>query len=124
VKGAPKDLSPSSKARWPELVAQLCYVHDVDEPAAGDLLQLEDVLRARDRLEDVRGEIGRDGLTVTGSKGQTRPHPLLATERALERQVEDGLERLWLTPRHRASAEMIREANAITRWRPRDATTT
>jgi P27 family predicted phage terminase small subunit len=118
---APANLSKSAQAAWPELVEEFCFVHDVEAPGASDLLLLEELLHARDRLSEVRADIQRDGLVVAGSKGQSRPHPLLATERALERQVEDGLERLWLTPRHRQNAELTRQANDITRWDPKEA---
>jgi hypothetical protein len=64
-----------------------------------DALLLEDVLRTRDRLAQVREKLAEDGPTVTGSRGQTRPHPLLDTERALQRDIAVGLQRLGLAKR-------------------------
>jgi P27 family predicted phage terminase small subunit len=78
---------------------------DVSAVAGGaevDFALLADVLRAVDRLADVRGAIDRDGVTVTGSKGQLRPHPLLVTESVLRREVAQGLDRLGVTPARRS----------------------
>lgn len=63
-----------------------------------DLLLLEHALRAMDRLEGVRMVLDREGLTVEGSKGQTRPHPLLVAEGVLRREVAASLERLGIGP--------------------------
>ncbi len=37
-------------------------------------------------------------MTVTGSREQVRPHPLLVTEAALRREVAASLERLGIGP--------------------------
>jgi phage terminase small subunit len=115
VLSPPDDLSPDAQRRWDELVADLREIHSVAEPAESDLIILAGLLRAQDELEVVAAAIWRDGTTVSGSRGQTRPHPLLSVERALREEIARGLERLWLTPRHRAAARLVREANAITR---------
>jgi P27 family predicted phage terminase small subunit len=79
-----------------------------------DLVVLEQVLRARDRLQEVSTKLDADGVTVTGSKNQVRPHPLLSVERALRAEVMAGLKQLGLTGRsdHRlrldASGRIIR----------------
>lgn len=98
VPEAPSDLSESSRALWAGLVA------DLDATGGGaevDLLLLGDVLRARDRLCDVSQALSADGLIVLGSTGQRRPHPLLATEGALRREVAASLERLGLSTNKR-----------------------
>ncbi len=90
---APADLSPESQGDWPGLDADVTVTLGA---AALDFSMLADVLRGRDRLAQVRDVLGREGLTVTGSKGQTRPHPLLITESVLRREVADGYKRLRL----------------------------
>lgn len=62
---------------------------------------LELVIRQGDRLEEVRLILAEEGPTVVGSKGQKRPHPLLAAEGQLARDIAAGLERLKLTPKRR-----------------------
>ncbi len=94
----PADLSEASAALWPGLVA------DLEAAKAGaevDLILLADVLRARDRVTEVRAILHSEGLTTTGSKGQTRPHPLLDVEASLRREVAVGLDRLQLSPARR-----------------------
>jgi len=90
---APADLSPETAELWPGLA------EDVRTTMGGgdvDYLALADTLRIRDRLAAVRTTIAAEGVTVEGSKGQTRPHPLLAVEVSLVRQVADGMTRLRL----------------------------
>ena len=92
---APSDLSPQSAARWPGLAS------DVIASSGGaevDFALLAHVLRAEDRLAQVQAILHSDGLTTTGSKGQTRPHPLLLAESVLRREVAQGFERLLLAP--------------------------
>lgn len=90
---APADLSETARAAWPGLVSDLRAVGCGAEP---DLLLLANLLRAVDRLADVRAVLASEGLTVSGSKGQSRPHPLLSTEADLRREIADGFERLQL----------------------------
>ena len=47
---------------------------------------------AQDRLDSIRAQIAKDGLTVAGSKGQIRAHPLLAECRQLEVAVSRMLQ--------------------------------
>ncbi len=95
---APPDLSPASSDAWAGLAADLHAIHGGHEV---DFTILANVLRAADRLAGVAETIGRDGVTVAGSKGQLRPHPLLAIEQSLRREVADGLDRLQLSPAKR-----------------------
>ncbi len=98
VPDPPADLSGDSAALWPGLVA------DLEAAGAGaevDLILAADVLRARDRLAQVREILASEGLTTTGSKGQTRPHPLLDVEASLRREIAVGLDRLQLSPARR-----------------------
>jgi hypothetical protein len=108
----PDDLSASSRALWPGLVADLAVAAMASSRATTaaahvDLLLLADVLRARDRLDDIAAQIGKDGVTVNGSQGQIRPHPLLAVERALRAEVATGFERLELAPKSRPLAVKV-----------------
>lgn len=90
---APEDLSQPSRAAWPGLSA------DVTAALGGaeiDYLQLADLLRSRDRLDQVRAVIATEGLTVLGSKAQLRPNPLLAIEAGLLRSLAADYARLGL----------------------------
>jgi P27 family predicted phage terminase small subunit len=115
VVSAPPDLSQSAQRRWNDLIADLCVIHDVREPAESDLIILAGLLRAQDELDAVQEAIKRGGTTVAGSRGQLRAHPLLSVERGLREEIARGLERLWLTPRHRSAARLVGQANAIMR---------
>ncbi len=98
VPDPPVDLSGASAMLWAGLVA------DLEAAKAGaevDLILLADLLRARDRLAQVRDILTAEGLTTTGSKGQTRPHPLLDVEASLRREVAVGFDRLQLSPARR-----------------------
>jgi hypothetical protein len=108
----PDDLSAASRGLWPGLVADLAVVAMAASKATTvaaqvDLLLLADTLRARDRLEDVAAELAKTGVVVDGSKGQVRPHPLLAVERALRAELGAGFERLQLAPRRRPFAVKV-----------------
>jgi hypothetical protein len=72
-------LSDSSRVLWDGFVADLVVLHGA--LADADRIVPEEVLRSRDRLEQLRAKISEDAPTVTGSRGQTRPHPLLDTVR-------------------------------------------
>jgi len=90
---APADLSPESAELWPGMARD---VKATMGGAAIDFVVLHDLLRARDRLAEVRAVLAAEGLTVAGSKGQSRPHPLLVTESVLRREVGQGLKALRL----------------------------
>jgi len=72
---APAGLSKTAAGWWAKLISEYS-IHD----DAGHLL-LETALRSFDRAEAARGAIDKEGMTVTGRDGQTKPHPLLTTER-------------------------------------------
>ena len=94
----PPDLSADSRARWRGLAAD---VRDVLGGAETDFELLANVLRAQDRLAQVRAALDGQGPVVTGSMGQVRPHPLLAAETALRREVAAGFDALGLGPKSR-----------------------
>jgi len=96
----PEGLSEAGEALWPGLAADLQQLRGGNVPEV-DLLLLGMLLRQLDRLDEVRAVLAAEGPTVTGSKGQVRPHPLLAAEGQLARDVAGAFERLSLTPRRR-----------------------
>lgn len=58
-------------------------------------------------VERLQGEVDKlTSLVVTGSQGQTRPHPLLAELRAEKSKLADFLGALLLTPRSRSSVRL------------------
>jgi len=111
---APPDLSPASAAAWPGLVSDL---ESTTGAAVVDVELLADLLRARDRLAQVQAVLAADGPTVSGSKGQVRPHPLLVTESVLRREIAQGLDRLHLSPGQRGEDIQV---SAGGRLRPYD----
>jgi len=96
---APEGLPQESRDLWCGLRADLEAVNAGAATAEVDLVVLEQVLRARDRLQAVSQKLDADGVTVAGSKDQVRPHPLLSVERALRAEVVAGLKQLGLTGR-------------------------
>src|SRR5436190_23682115 len=79
----PSDLSLESRERWPRFLADVAGTDDRGQACEVDALLLAELLRTCDRLAQVREQLSSDGLTVTGSQDQTRPHPLLGVERQL-----------------------------------------
>ena len=96
----PPDLSTSARALWPGLASD---VAELNAGAAVDYLLLAELLRTQDRLDEIRAVLRDEGLTIAGSKGQTRPHPLLVTEAVYVRAVADAYRRLRLSPKERPS---------------------
>ena len=104
----PAHLSEEARALWKGLS------RDALEVAGGaevDFLLLENLLLIWDRLAAATAAIAEEGLTVTGSKGQMRPHPLLSFEAGLRREFASGLDQLGLSPKSRATSYL----NRITR---------
>jgi hypothetical protein len=110
----PPGLSTASRRLWAELVGDVEVITD-GRPAASSLVLLEEVLRARERLEEIRQTLATDGITVVGSRGQTRPHPLLAIERQLVAEISNSLARLELRPSRIRSMRDFQEIRALTR---------
>jgi hypothetical protein len=72
-----------------------------------------------DRLDAIAATIEADGLTIAGSRGQPRPHPLLAEQRQAQLALARLLDALGLTepvaqPESRATA-LARHAAEV-RW--------
>lgn len=107
---APTDLSDTSRARWPGLAADVAATMG---GAEADFLALANVLRAEDRLATVRTVLDAEGPTVTGSRGQTRPHPLLVSEAVLRREIATGLDRLGFGFRDRWRVRVARGGRLV-----------
>ncbi len=113
--GPPEGLDPAIAGLWPGLAA------DCREMAGGaeaDMVILAQVVRAMDRLEAIRRAIEAEGVTVAGSTGQVRGHPLLTVEARLRAEVVQGLQMLGLAPSQtrRHSATVTRAGRLV---RPR-----
>lgn len=78
----PEGLRPESGEFWAEL--RDLAVWELD---AADWRLIDEIAKHSDRLASVGEELSAAGLTVKGSKGQVRPHPLLTTEATLRRQL-------------------------------------
>jgi hypothetical protein len=73
---------------------------------------------AEARLSEVAAAIEVDGLTVTGSRGNLRPHPLLRIEAELKKEVAATLGELLDVTRRLESEAQLSDANALTAWTP------
>jgi P27 family predicted phage terminase small subunit len=112
VPPAPAGLSVESVNLWKRLATD---VIGIEGGCLSDWLVLEGMLRARDRQAEVRARIDTDGVTVEGSQGQLRPHPLLAVEATLARDIAAGLDRLGLARRYPAKDFEITAAGRLRR---------
>jgi len=79
---------------------------------ASEQIQAELIRRAAERLTQVDQRLAEDGLTVAGSRRQLRPHPLLAFEVRLRRELTRSLRQPEFAFGSRAQVERL---NALTR---------
>lgn len=77
----PKDLSTAGKALWRKTLSDYAF------STATDLAMLAEYVRTFDRLAEIRAAIAKDGITVQGSQGQPRQHPLLSAENDARRAL-------------------------------------
>lgn len=68
------------------------------------------------RLADIGAAIERDGVVVTGSRGQNRPNGLLAAEREVRREMTRAFDELADVLSRLEAEAMLERANAITSW--------
>lgn len=113
---APTDLGEAAQARWPSLAADVLALTG---GANVDFDLLAHLLRTEERLAELRTAIAKQGVTVEGSKGQLRPHPLLLREEALSRSVADAYDTLKLTPARRGQLVNVDPNGRLTRPRRR-----
>ena len=105
------------------------------ELSPAELETLRQCCRVTDLLARIDVALADDDVTVEGSKGQLRPHPLLASA-ADQRRVLDGLLRSLALPmpdeaegrrqsprrgrRRRYGGVQMRRGDVVARWRERD----
>ena len=87
---APNHLSDEARRWW----QSLCSEYDLEDEQARLLLQTS--LEAFDRLRECQRQIARDGASILDRFGQTKSHPLLATERDARSQMMQSLKALNL----------------------------
>ncbi len=72
---APRHLSKEAKKIWRDLTSEF----DIEDSAGLRILRI--TLESYDRAQKARIQIDLEGMTLKDRYGQTKPHPLLATER-------------------------------------------
>ena len=82
------------------------------ELTALEAIEVELIRRAAGRLSEVDHRLGKEGVTVLGSQRQLRPHPLLAAEASLRRELTQRLRQLEVHIHSRAQVERL---NALSR---------
>ncbi|MBI3041558.1 MAG: hypothetical protein HYY78_01875 [Betaproteobacteria bacterium] len=90
--GPPAHLSDESKRLYKRLVLEFV----LDDSAA--LMLLQAALEARDRLQEAREILSRDGCMTTDRWGKPRPHPALTMERDARAGMLNALRLLRLAP--------------------------
>lgn len=94
------------------LTRGLLSEHGLDSLTWSERQRVELLGRDLARLDDIGATLAAEGLTVLGSMGQPRPHPLLDAEKALWRDLFEGLRKLGFEVSSRAQ---VVEANALAR---------
>jgi hypothetical protein len=105
------------RGRGTRFIAWACRTYSLERPHAELVTEAGRLL---DRLDAIAERVAADGLTVAGSRGQHRPHPLLSEQRQAQLALGRLLDLLGLTepvaePETRASA-LARHAAEV-RWR-------
>jgi hypothetical protein len=81
---------------------------------AVELALAERIRAALERLLECGRQLAKDGLVVSGSTGQPRPHQLLKAEQDLRREIGDSLQAL---ARQAEQGALFAEARELTRKR-------
>jgi phage terminase small subunit len=97
-----------------EFRARISKSLDLESADAVWLGVLDQVCAILDRIDEIRAELAKNGLTISGSKGQVALHPLLAEERQQRLAAARLMERLGLDEQETQSDRQRRYANA--RW--------
>ena len=112
---APGDLRARGRRFWRETLA----VYTLTD---SEMELLREACRLLDECEALREAVAADGVTVTGSTGQTRVHPALGEMRQHRLALGRLLAQLALPDpdgKPLASPESVRGATAArTRWKP------
>ena len=86
----PSDLGPAGRDLWSKLTSS----YRLEDQAGQQVLAI--ACRCADRAESCSVVVAKEGLTVRDRFRQTRPHPLLAVERAARAQMMQALKQLSL----------------------------
>lgn len=89
----PRGLSRDAARLWDQLTSDYDFSSD-----AGGLALVKSLCETLSRLKECQETIAEEGLTVAGSTGQTRPHPLLAVENECRRVLLAHYRALRLAP--------------------------
>lgn len=84
----PRHLTREAKRIWRDLIEE----YAINDVAGLKILRV--ALESFDRCQKARDVIDNDGMTVTDRYGQTKPHPLLASERDSRAAFLAGLKAL------------------------------
>jgi hypothetical protein len=95
--------------RFEELLAIVMREAEAEAVTETEELRVRWLAQAALRLEEIDKVLAREGVTVVGSKGQPRPHPLLGEEALLRREVDRGMSTLVRDVGRRARFERLRE---------------
>jgi len=88
-------------------------------------IQAELIRRAGERLTEIDQRVAVESLTVAGSHGQLRPHPLLTLEAGLRRELIHTLQQLEFRVRNRAFVDRVNAySHAQTGQEPADQSET
>jgi hypothetical protein len=68
------------------------------------------------RQAEISTAIERDGVTLPGSRGQIRPHPLLTIEQSLRQEKARALRELEAVLLRLEREQELERMNAITSW--------
>jgi hypothetical protein len=109
----PKDLNAPGRRLWRAVLAEF-------DANPAEIQLFYELCRTTDELDVMATQLADESLTVAGSKGQPRPHPLLAEIRQHRRLVDQLVVDLGLpiesevVGRRRSAAA---KQNADQRWR-------
>jgi len=109
----PKDLNAAGRAFWRSVLSDF-------EPNSAELQLLHEACRTKDELDVMVAAVAAESPVVAGSKGQPRPHPLLAEIRQHRRLLDQLVVALGMplesevVGRRRSAAA---KQNADARWR-------
>jgi P27 family predicted phage terminase small subunit len=106
----PEHLGPAGRAAW-------VTVWGTGRLEPADHLVATRYAELTDTRHEVRAILTTEGLTTTGSKGQTVAHPLVAILRDLDNQARQLEDRLLLSPRARKSvAALVKPGPKLTEF--------
>jgi hypothetical protein len=106
----PLTARPRQEALLTALEAALTELSAHGQLNARELAEIELTRREAERLAEISQRLAEEGLTVLGSQRQLRPHPLLAHEARLCRELSRKLWPLEFRIVNRAAFERLKES--------------